>query len=57
MSVNEIFFLFQINRKNMPNAALFDATQKTPEKKPYRAAISFNKKKYVLLHFKAVIKW
>ena len=55
MSVIE-FFLFRINRKNMTNAALFDATKKTSEEIPYRAVILFYKKKYVFLQFKAVIK-
>ena len=41
----------------MTNAALFDATQKTPEEIPYRAAILFYKEKYIFLHVKAVIKW
>ena len=52
MSVIEFFFLFQINKKNMTNAALFDTTH---VEMPYRAAILFYKKN-VFLHFKAVIK-
>ena len=31
------------------NAALFDATEKTPEEIPYRAVISFYNKKYMFL--------
>ena len=40
----------------MTNPALFDSTQKTPEKIPSRAASFFRKKKYVFTNFKAIIK-